>query len=182
MNSNLIHLHDIIQEKKLAYFFLTHNEQSTSFWISNEKEKYDGYNSWWPWRSSTILGKCVLRTQDGWIKRPCNEEYGFICERDINRQSIPLTIRCGNIQSTTISSTKITPIIITQRTSIEQLSSTINPKFHKKKLNTINSSMNPKIQTIKSLFFLLDILAMVLGGIAIMILSLNILICYTCKK
>jgi hypothetical protein len=45
MDSNLIHLHDIIQEKKLAYFLSTNTEQQqrlTSFWISNEKENYDG--------------------------------------------------------------------------------------------------------------------------------------------
>ncbi|CAF3761667.1 unnamed protein product [Rotaria magnacalcarata] len=42
INSNLIRLNDIIQEKKLAYFILTNNQQqSTSFWISNEKENYD---------------------------------------------------------------------------------------------------------------------------------------------
>jgi hypothetical protein len=45
MNSNLIHLHDIIQEKKLAYFILTDTQQQpTSFWISDEKDKYDGKN------------------------------------------------------------------------------------------------------------------------------------------
>ena len=63
--------------------------------------------SWWPWRSSLDEGKCVLRTQDGWLKRPCDEQQAFICERDINRQSIPLTVRCGNAQST-LSSTIIT--------------------------------------------------------------------------
>jgi hypothetical protein len=43
INSNLIRLHDIIQEKKLAYFILTNNQQQpTSFWISDEKDKYDG--------------------------------------------------------------------------------------------------------------------------------------------
>jgi hypothetical protein len=42
INSNLIHLDDIIQEKKLAHFLLTnHEQQPMSFWISNEKEKDD---------------------------------------------------------------------------------------------------------------------------------------------
>ncbi|CAF5134696.1 unnamed protein product, partial [Rotaria magnacalcarata] len=59
-------------------------------------------NSWWPWRSSSNTGKCVLRAQDGWTKRSCNEEQAFICERDINRQSIPLTVKCGNVQKTTM--------------------------------------------------------------------------------
>jgi uncharacterized protein YcbK (DUF882 family) len=36
---------------------------------------------------------------------PCNEEQAFICERDINQQSKPVTVRCGNAQPTTISST-----------------------------------------------------------------------------
>ena len=53
-------------------------------------------HSWWPWRSSSDEGTCILRTQDGWLKKPCNEYHPFICERDINRQSIPLTIRCGD--------------------------------------------------------------------------------------
>jgi hypothetical protein len=80
---------------------------------SKEKKPYTIFlgHSWWPWRSSLTIGKCVLRTQDGWIKRPCSEAQAFICERDINRQSIPLTVRCGNIRPTTISSIK--PIITT---------------------------------------------------------------------
>ena len=43
MNSNLIRLHDIIEERKLVYFFSTHaQQQQVPFWISNEKDKYDG--------------------------------------------------------------------------------------------------------------------------------------------
>lgn len=75
-------------------------------------------HSWWPWRLSLGEGKCVLRTQDGWLKRPCEELQAFICERDINRQSIPLTVRCGNAQiplSTTIITTTTT---ITPKTTI----------------------------------------------------------------
>ena len=43
MKSNLIRLHDIIEERKLGYFFSTHAQQpQVPFWISNEKDKYDG--------------------------------------------------------------------------------------------------------------------------------------------
>ena len=56
-------------------------------------------HSWWPWRLSLNEGKCILRTQDGWLKRPCDELQAFICERDINQQSIPITVRCGNAQA-----------------------------------------------------------------------------------
>jgi hypothetical protein len=43
IGSRLIHLHNILQEKKLAHFLLTNNEQQqTSFWISDEKEKLSG--------------------------------------------------------------------------------------------------------------------------------------------
>ena len=123
----LIHLNDIVQEKKLAHFLSTNSDklqQQTSFWISDEKAQYNSkrkkinnlfvfinlifkVHSWWPWRSSSGEGKCVLRTQDGWLKRPCDEFQAFICERDINRQSIPLTVRCGNAQAP-LSSTIIT--------------------------------------------------------------------------
>jgi hypothetical protein len=76
--------------------------------------------SWWPWRSSLGEGKCILRTQDGWLKRPCNELQAFVCERDINRQSIPLTVRCGNdrapLSSSTIITTTITTILSTTST------------------------------------------------------------------
>ena len=37
INSNLIYLQDIIQEKKLAYFILN-NQQPTSFWISHDND------------------------------------------------------------------------------------------------------------------------------------------------
>ncbi len=128
----MIQLNDILQEKKLTHFLLTNFEQQTSFWISDEKDKYDSKNnsytyiyffiyfvfkvhSWWPWRSSPDEGKCVLRTQDGWLKRPCEEFQAFICERDINRQSIPLTVRCGNAELP-LSSTIITTTITTDST------------------------------------------------------------------
>lgn len=43
INSNLIRLNDIIQDKKLGYFISTNNEQkATSFWIANEKDNIDG--------------------------------------------------------------------------------------------------------------------------------------------
>jgi hypothetical protein len=78
--------------------------------------------SWWPWRSSLGEGKCILRTQDGWLKRPCNELQAFVCERDINRQSIPLTVRCGNDRAPLSSST-----IITTTTTILSTTSTRRP-------------------------------------------------------
>ena len=117
-------------------------------------------HSWWPWRSSSISGRCVLRTQDGWTKRPCIEEQAFICERNINRQPIPLTIRCGSDKSPMTSSTKTTPST-TQRTTIpimqmeniilttseiksfvEQSSSTVQNKLQQTRMNIIDSSMN----------------------------------------
>lgn len=43
MQSKLIHLHDIIQEKKLAYLIATTKESlPSSFWISGDKEEYNG--------------------------------------------------------------------------------------------------------------------------------------------
>jgi hypothetical protein len=93
-----------------------------------------------------MTGQCVLRTQDGWSKRPCDEEHAFICERNINQQSIPLTIRCGNPQSTTIPPIQITTTTVTttQNTTIQQLSSsTMKMKLHKtKKNNPIDPSKN----------------------------------------
>jgi hypothetical protein len=44
IGSRLIHLNDIVQEKKLAHFLSTNSEQlqqQTSFWISDEKAQYD---------------------------------------------------------------------------------------------------------------------------------------------
>lgn len=132
MGAQLIRLDDIVQEKKLTHFLSTMDDTAeNSFWISDENEQsqsmlsykqlifiissfhicffFDLALSWWPWRSSANEGTCVLRTQDGWLKRPCNELNAFICERNINRQPIPLTVRCGNaplpvlpITSTTI--------------------------------------------------------------------------------
>lgn len=94
--------------------------QSISFFFFSSLQVH----SWWPWRSSLGEGKCVLRTQDGWLKRPCDEQQAFICERDIHRQLIPLTVRCGNAQ-TTLSSTIIT---ITTTTAIPIIpTSTLHP-------------------------------------------------------
>jgi len=43
IGSRLIQLNDILQEKKLTHFLLTNYEQQqTSFWISDEKAKYNG--------------------------------------------------------------------------------------------------------------------------------------------
>jgi hypothetical protein len=41
IGSHLIYLNDIVQEKKLAYFLST-IQQQTSFWISDEKDKHNG--------------------------------------------------------------------------------------------------------------------------------------------
>jgi hypothetical protein len=194
IDSRLIQLNDILQEKKLTHFLLTNFEQQTSFWISDEKDKYD-IHSWWPWRSSPDEGKCVLRTQDGWLKRPCEEFQAFICERDINRQSIPLTVRCGNAElplSSTIITTTITtdstrrptvsfiqpPIvheeipspIYKQHFFVPPVIPTINTEQAKTTIDTKTNSIDP------------NILAAVLGGIAIAIFSVNIIVCYICKR
>jgi hypothetical protein len=90
------------------------------------------------------------------MKKPCNEEQAFICERDINQHSIPLTVRCGNTQSTIVSSTETTmpttqmttiafiprEDIPSKNVSVTQLSSTIHNKLQKTKTNTIDPSMN----------------------------------------
>ncbi|CAF1247014.1 unnamed protein product [Rotaria magnacalcarata] len=203
IGSRLIHLHDIVQEKKLAYFLLTNYEQQqASFWISDAKEKYD-IHSWWPWRLSINEGKCVLRTQDGWIKRPCDELQSFICERDINRQSIPLAVRCGNAQAplsstitttTTSSSSPTTTITTTTRRPTDSF---IQPPIvqgkitlHVDKQNYFTSAVTPSINTepietvieTKSNSIDPNILAAVLGGIALVIFSVNIIVCYICKR
>ena len=200
MKSNLLHLHDIIQEKKLAYFLSTNTSQSTSFWISNEKENYDGKkillifedyllwfieHSWWPWRSSTGNGKCILRTQDGWIKKSCQEEQAFICEREMNKQSIPLTIRCGNIQTTTIPSTKLTTTTTTTTTTTARTTTQFIPPIANKKLqkpDTIDPSRKIFWSINHYSIISLAILAAVLCGIAIVIFSVNIVICFLCKR
>ncbi|CAF2765614.1 unnamed protein product [Rotaria sp. Silwood2] len=205
IGSRLIHLNDIVQEKKLTYFLLTNYEQSqqqTSFWISDEKENYN-IHSWWPWRLSLNEGKCVLRTQDGWIKRPCDELQAFICERDINRQSIPLTVRCGNAQaplsSTIIITTPSSPppppittiITSTRRPTVSFIqppivhekipsSSIYEPdNFFPSVIPSVNTetTMETKISSIDP-----NILAAVLGGVALAIFSVNIIVCYICKR
>ncbi|CAF1556039.1 unnamed protein product [Adineta ricciae] len=181
IQSKLIHLHDIIQEKKLAYFLSTNQQYPTSFWIAEEKENYI-VHSWWPWRSSSNIGKCILRTSDGWLKRPCTEEQAFICERDINRQSLPLTIRCGNPLSTTISSTTFsttTAIIYSHLTTpSEQREIYTQPKSSTESTSTvlIEKSQRPT-NIIDS-----SILAAIIGGICVVVLSVNIVVCYICKK
>ncbi len=169
IDSRLIHLNDIVQEKKLTHFLLTNSGQQTSFWISDEKDKYDGkkknsfffkisislfmvVHSWWPWRSSLNEGKCVLRTQDGWLKRPCEEFQAFICERDINRQSIPLTVRCGNAQSP-LSSTIITTITTTASTRRPTVSFIQPPIVHEDSPSPIYKQqvfVPPVVSSIKS--------------------------------
>lgn len=172
-------------------------------------------HSWWPWRSSLGEGKCVLRTQDGWLKRPCDEQQAFICEREIHRQLIPLTVRCGNAQ-TTLSSTLITTTTIPIRTTstsrptvsfiqppvehdhipspvykqqhlfvpaVSPSISTDKPKTTiETKTNSIDPSKNPPPSLSLLIHFPLDILAAILGGIAIAIFSVNIVVCYICKR
>ena len=86
-------------------------------------------HSWWPWRSSLDEGKCVLRTQDGWLKRPCDELQAFICERDINQQSILLTVRCGNAQA------PITSIITTTTRTRRPTVSFIQPPIEHEEIS-----------------------------------------------
>ncbi|UJR10705.1 hypothetical protein I4U23_014898 [Adineta vaga] len=193
IQSKLIHLHDIIQEKKLAYFISTKNQQlPTSFWISEEKQKYNAH-SWWPWRSSSSTGKCILRTSDGWIKRSCNEEQAFICERDILRQSLPLTIRCGNPLPTLIPSSK--PLTTTSTTTITTTTTTTttidrsttlsNQQETNIQLNTANEPTSTSIITkSQKITNAIDssILAAIIGGICIVVFLINIVVCYTCKK
>ena len=142
IDSKLIYLEDIIEEKKLSDFILKNFKQLESFWILNKKEEFNNI-SWWPWRSSNQSDQCVLHTSDGWIKYSCNEQHSFICQRNINRQSIPLILNCGNVQSTTIPLTKI--ITTTEQTTtqlIKQLlSSTGINHLKKTKTNTIDPSM-----------------------------------------
>ncbi|CAF0765862.1 unnamed protein product [Rotaria sp. Silwood1] len=207
IGSHLIHLNDIVQEKKLTYFLLTNYEQQqqqqqTSFWISDQQENYN-IHSWWPWRLSLNEGKCVLRTQDGWIKRPCDELQAFICERDINRQSIPLTVRCGNAQAplsstiiiTTPSSSSSPPqptttiITSTRRPTVsfiqppivhEEIPSSIyKPHDFLSSINT--QQVEPIIET-KTNSIDPNILASILGGVALAIFSVNIIVCYICKR
>lgn len=196
--------------------------------LYSDKEKNSLFfqlaHSWWPWRLSSNEGKCVLRTQDGWIKRPCNELQAFICERDINRRSIPLTVRCGNAQAplsstiittTTTSSSSSVSTIITTSTRRPTVSFIQPPIVHEnipspiyknnnfaptvtslinsepveieidKKTNSIDPS-NIKKYFIKwfsvNLFLILDILAAILGGVAIAIFSVNIIVCFLCRR
>ena len=91
-------------------------------------------HSWWPWRVSSMPGKCLLRTSDGWMKRACNEEQAFICQRDEKRQRVPLTIRCGDIQQPTIISSTTTIIETTRMVSSSTMKSVTE------KTNTIDPS------------------------------------------
>ncbi|CAF3823419.1 unnamed protein product [Rotaria sordida] len=198
IGSHLIHLNDIVQEKKLTYFLLTNYEQQqqTSFWISDEKQNYN-IHSWWPWRLSLNEGKCVLRIHDGWIKIPCDEQHAFICERDINRQSIPLTVRCGNAQaplSSTIITTTTPPppppptttiITSTRRPTVSFIQP---PIVHEEipspiyKPDDFVPSITPEQNETKTNSIDPNILAAILGGIALAIFSINIIVCYICKR
>jgi hypothetical protein len=180
------------------------------------KNTFFKVHSWWPWRFSIDEGKCILRTQDGWLKRPCNEFHAFICERDINQQSIPLTVRCGNAQAS-LSSTIITttttaptpttstrrptvafiqppivhedipPPLYKQQSLVPSVFPSINKEQEKTTVQTKSSSIDPSINKFyyfNKTFFssFLDILAAVLGGVAIAIFSVNIIVCYICKR
>ena len=109
-------------------------------------------DSWWPWRVSTVPGKCLLRTPDGWIKRPCNEEQAFICQREEKREPVPLTIRCGNIQSlplitSTISTTSETTRIVSSSTmkSLTKKTDSINPSKNFRMI--VHSLFSHSVQT-----------------------------------
>ncbi|UJR35112.1 hypothetical protein I4U23_027883 [Adineta vaga] len=202
LGSRLIYINDIVQEKKLAYFLST-NQQQTSFWISDEKDKHN-VRSWWPWRSSSEEGKCILRTQDGWFKRPCHELQAFICERDTDQQSIPLTVRCGNDQvplstttiTTTTLSSSIRTTIITTNAAVRASPPTVSfvqPPIDQVEISSLASkehifvpAINPEqsLTTVepKTNSFDPNILAAILGGIAIAIFSVNIIVCYVCKR
>jgi len=238
IGARLIHLDDIVQEKKLTHFLANiNNQQTTSFWISEAKDKVKVQSSWWPWRSSVDQGNCILRTQDGWLKRPCDEMQAFICEREINRQSIPLTVRCGNapipssLPLSTISSSTTLPttIITTMKTTLttkltarsshptvpfiqppvdhkdisandfeEQDSIDVVPSYeqilssiqHQQSTSSSSSSSSSSASPAstfaatetKSNLIDPNILAAILGGIALAIMSVNIMICYLCKR
>ena len=184
-------------------------------------------HSWWPWRSSINEGNCILRTQDGWLKRPCDEYQSFICERDIHRQSVPLTVRCGNAKApliTTISSTTTTTTTTTITTTMTVKTITMSstrrptvpfiqppieneilsiPSMSKQEIyeppapidleqvqitiETKTNSIDPskmiirfEIVVLSSIFS--DILAAILGGVAIAIFVVNIIVCYICKR
>lgn len=85
-------------------------------------------------------GKCLLRTADGWMKRPCNEEQAFICQRDEKQHRVPLTIRCGNIQPSTMMM-----ITTTTTTSMEstRVFAASTMKSVTKKTSTIDPSKDP---------------------------------------
>lgn len=203
IGSQLIQLHDIVQEKKLAHFISNYSEQQASFWISDDKQKLN-IHSWWPWRSSTNEGNCVLRTQDGWLKRPCDEYQSFICERDIHRQSVPLTVRCGNakaplttttISTTTATAAKAITIPSTRRPTVPFIQPPIGndeilsvPSISKQEiyepsvLPSINSEQDQTTIETKTNSIDPNILAAVLGGVAIAIFVVNIIVCYICKR
>ncbi|CAF3626323.1 unnamed protein product [Adineta steineri] len=197
IGSRLIYINDIVEEKKLAYFLST-NQQQTSFWISDKKNK-NNVRSWWPWRSAFEDGKCILRTQDGWFTRSCQELQAFICERDIDQQALPLTVRCGNLQTPLSSSTIITTTTTTTPSTTITTSShrpTVSfiqpPIVHEDTSSLLSkhdiyippintdqtkTTIEPKTNSIDP-----NILAAILGGIAIAIFSVNIIVCYICKR
>lgn len=135
-------------------------------------------HSWWPWRVSSMPGKCLLRTSDGWMKRPCNEEQAFICQRDEKRQRVPLTIRCGDIQQPTIISS-----VPTMTTTIEttRVFSSSTMKSVTKKTNTIDPSKDSPRSFVNHSPSS-DILVAIIAGISVVIFAVNIVICLLYRK
>ncbi|CAF1567182.1 unnamed protein product, partial [Didymodactylos carnosus] len=184
--------------------------------------------SWWPWRTSTPsddknsdASNCVLRTQDGWVKKPCENAYAFICERDTNRELIPLSVRCGNAQqrlfpspTTTTTTSSSIPLLTTttivspvSKVQLPLIKRTRRPNLFNERANNDNNSPNLNNEVYISQNQQLDplevkknelnvqtqpsttkhtidptILAAVLGGVAIAIFSVNIVVCYICRK
>lgn len=152
-------------------------------------------HSWWPWRSSSEQGNCVLRTADGWMKRPCNEEHASICEREIKAVPIPVTIRCGQPMTTILTTTKttttmmmkpsvrrsgVTPFVGPPREKI--LLSTSSSSREKTRTSLIDQSTNPASSLhLTESSARLDILAAILGGVAIAIFAMNVVACYICR-
>ena len=150
-------------------------------------------HSWWPWRSSSEQGNCVLRTADGWMKRPCNEEHASICEREIKAVPIPLTIRCGQstttIGTTTTTTTMMKPSV--RRSGVtpfvgpprEKILPSTPSSREKTRTSLIDQSTNSSLSShlIES-SVRLDILAAILGGVAIAIFAMNVVACYICRR
>ncbi|CAF1154731.1 unnamed protein product, partial [Didymodactylos carnosus] len=230
--SRLLKLYDIVEEKKLSYFLTNGQFQDTQYWIGLYKNSDEwlwdtkqnqtfSTKSWWPWRTSTLsdekildISNCVLRTQDGWVKKPCEDAYAFICERDALRESVPLSVRCGNAQqrmfpssimtTTTSSSTTLSTISTIVSTTSEIkfpiIKRTRRPHYYNERSNNNNSNNEVYIQQIDPIAAKINelnvqtqqsstkrtldptILAAALGGVAIAIFSVNIVVCYMCRR